>query len=137
MASLAFKDARVEINGTVVSQWVTAVELPVEFEELENTAMGGSGRSRIAGLQDSTISLTFNQDFESAAIDSVVWPLVGTVVDIKVRPTSAAISATNPEYVASYLISQWNPFGNSVGELAQVEIEWPLSDPTGVARNTT
>lgn len=135
MASLAFTDARVEINAVDLSDFVTSVELPVEFEALEDTAMGDTARSRIAGLEDGTISLTFNQDFVSGP-DATIWPLMGTVVTIKVRPTAAAISATNPEYSGDYLINQWSPFANAVGELAQVEVEWPLSDPTGVARAT-
>lgn len=136
MGSLALIDARVEINAVDLSDFVTSVELPVEFEALEDTAMGDSARSRIAGLEDGTLSVTFNQDFASAAVDDTIFPLMGTVVEIKVRPTSAAISTTNPEYVGSYLINQWSPLANSVGELAKVEVEWPLSDPTGVARNT-
>lgn len=136
IASLAFTDCRLEVNAVDLSDFVTSVELPVEFEALEDTAMGDSARSRIAGLEDSTLSVTFNQDFAAGAPDATIWPLMGTVVTIKVRPTSAAISSTNPEYVGSYLINQWNPFGNEVGELATVETEWPLSDPDGVARNT-
>lgn len=136
MGSLAFTDARVEINATDMSQYVTSVELPIEFEALEDTAMGDSGRSRIAGLQDSNISITFNQDFASGAVDETIFPLLGSVVTINVRPTSAAISTTNPEYSGDYLVNQWNPFANSVGELAQAEVEWPLSDPAGVTRAT-
>lgn len=136
MGSLAFIDANVEINAVNLSQFVTSVELPVEFEALEDTAMGDVGRSRIGGLQDSSLSLTFNQDFAAAAVDETMFPLLGTVVEIRVRPTSAVVSATNPEYVGSYFIEQWNPFGNAVGELAQVEVEWPLSDPTGIQRLT-
>lgn len=136
MSTLAFTDARVEVNSVDLSDWVTSVELPIEYEELEDTAMGDSARSRIAGLQDSTVSIAFNQDFAASAVDATLWAARGTVVTVKVRPTSAAIAATNPEYVGSYLISQYNPFGNSVGELATVEVEWPLSDPDGIARNT-
>lgn len=137
IGSLALTDARVEINAVNMSEWVASVELPSEFEALEDTAMGDSARSRIAGLEDSTISVTFHQDFASSAVDETMWPLRGTVVTINVRPTSDAISSTNPEYSGDYLINSWNPFGNSVGELAQVEVEWPLSDPTGIARNTS
>lgn len=137
MASLAFTDCRLEVNAVDLSQYTTSVELPVEFEALEDTAMGDTARSRIAGLEDGTLSITFNQDFGSSAVDDTIWPLMGTVVEIKVRATSGAISATNPEYVASYLINQWTPFGNSVGELAQVEVEWPLSDPAGIVRSTS
>lgn len=133
--SLALTDARVEINSVDVSDHVTSVTLPREFEALEDTAMGDTGRSRIAGLEDSTIQINFNQDFGVGAVDATISAALGTVIVIKVRPTSAAISATNPEYVASYLVASYSPFGNGVGELATVNTSWPLSDPTGVARN--
>lgn len=135
--SLAFIDARVEVNGVVLSEHGTNVTLPVEFEALEDTSFGDIGRSRTAGLQDSTLGLTLNQDFATGAVDATLWAALGSVVVVKVRPTSDAISADNPEYVASYLATQHNPFGNGVGELATEQVSWPLSDPTGVARNTS
>lgn len=137
MATHAFIDARVEINSVDLSDWVTNVTLPVEFQALEDTAMGDTARSRLAGLQDSTIGINFNQDFAASAVDATLWAAKGTVVVIKVRPTSAAIGATNPEYVGSYLVSQYSPFGAGVGELAVSNVSWPLSDPDGIARNTS
>lgn len=137
MATHAFVDARVEVNSVDLSDWVTSVELPIEYDALEDTAMGDSARSRLAGLQDSTIKLEFNQDFAAGGPDATVMAVDGTVVVIKVRPTSASIGSTNPEYVGSYLIAQWSPFTSSVGELATTSASWPLSDPDGIARNTS
>lgn len=135
MSTLAFIDARVEINSVDLSDWVTNVTLPIDFEALEDTAMGDVARSRIVGLGDSTIGINFNQDFAAGGPDATVAAAMKTVVTIKVRPTSASIAATNPEYVGSYLINQNNPFGNGVGELAKMNVSWPLSDPDGIARN--
>jgi hypothetical protein len=135
--SLAFIDARFEFNSVDLSTSCTSVTLPVEFEALEDTAMGDLGRSRIAGLQDSTIAFGLNQSFAASSVDATLWAALGTIVVIKVRPTSASISATNPEYVGSYLVTSYQPFGNSVGELAVVTLSLPLSDPTGIARNTS
>ncbi|HEY9418154.1 MAG TPA: hypothetical protein VIQ30_25625 [Pseudonocardia sp.] len=137
MGTFALTDCRVEVNGVVMSQWVTSVQLPQEFEALEDTAFGDSARSRIAGLEDSTVTINFNDDFAAAAVDATLWAARKTVVVVKVRPTTAAISATNPEYVGSFLVNQINPFGNSVGQLATRSVAWPLSDPDGIARNTT
>lgn len=137
MGSLAFIDARVEINSVDLSDWVAGVTLPVEFEALEDTAMGDTGRSRIAGLEDGSIQINWRQDFAAGGPDATIWAAKKTVVVCKVRPTSASIAATNPEYVGSYLVNQINPFGQSVGELAGSQTSWPLSDPDGVARNTT
>lgn len=137
MGTFALVDARVEVNSVDLSDWVTSVQLPIEFEALEDTAMGDTARSRVAGLEDSTITINFNDDFAASAVDATIWAARKTAVVIKVRPTSASIGATNPEYVGSYLVTQVNPFGNSVGELATRSVSWPLSDPDGVARNTS
>lgn len=136
MGTFALLDARIEINSVNMSADITSVTLPIEFEALEDTAFGDTARSRIAGLEDSTLGINWNQDFDAAAVDATVFALLGTVVEIKVRKTSDAIGTSNPEYVGSYLINQWSPFGNSVGEKASVSTSWPLSDPTGIARNT-
>lgn len=136
MATFAGTDVRVEVNAVVLSGWVESVTLPMQFGELEDTAMGDTARSRIAGLEDGSITINFNDDFAASAVDATIWAAKKTAVVCKVRPTSAAISATNPEYVGSYLVSQVNPFGVSVGELAKRSVTWPLSDPDGVARNT-
>lgn len=135
MGTLAFIDARVEINSVDVSDWVTGVTLPIQFDALENTAMGDAARSRQKGLQDSTIQIQFNQDFAAGGPDATIAAAQGTTVTIKVRPTSASIAATNPEYVGDYLVSENNPFGNSIGDLATTSVSWPLSDPDGISRN--
>lgn len=135
MATHAFIDARVEVNSVDLSDWCTSVTLPIEYDALEDTAFGDTARSRLAGLQDSTLQLNFNQDFAASAVDATIAAARGTVVVVKVRPTSAAIGATNPEYVGSYLVSSYSPFGAGVGELAVTNMSWPLSDPDGIARN--
>jgi hypothetical protein len=139
MGTLALLDCRVEINAVVMSSFTTGVTLPMEYEALEDTAFGDIARSRIAGLQDSTIQVDFNQDFAASATDITIYTAYATKapVVIKVRPTSGSITTTNPEYVGSYLPNQHNPFGNSVGELAKSSVSWPLSDSDGIARNTT
>lgn len=139
MASLALLDCRLEINAVVMSAYGRSVTLPIEYEALEDTAFGDTARSRVAGLQDSTIAMEFNQDFAASATDVTLYTAFATraPVVVKVRPTTAAISTTNVEYVGSYLPNQHNPFGNGVGDLATVSVSWPLSDSDGLARNTT
>jgi hypothetical protein len=136
MTTFAALDLRVEINSVVMSAHIKSVTMPSQFDELDDTAYGDVGRSRITGLEDGSLQITWNEDFDSSAVDATIWAARKTAVPCKVRPTSAAISATNPEYVGSYLVSQVNPFGNAVGDLASRTTQWPLSDPTGIARNT-
>lgn len=125
MASYAFIDCRLEVNSVVMSSFCRGVTLNINADELDDTAMGDTYRSRIGGLKDWSLAPEFNQDFAASAVDVTLFPLLGTVVTAKVRPTSSAIGATNPEYSGSVLISQHNPFGNSVGDLATMSVQWP------------
>lgn len=125
MASFAFTDARVEVNSVNLSTYVTSVTLTVSADELEDTAMGDTYRSKLGGLKDWSVSIEFNSDFAASAVDATLWPLLGTTTTVKIRPTSSAIGTTNPEYSGPVLVSQVNPVGNSVGDKASVSVQWP------------
>jgi predicted secreted protein len=126
MTAFALTDAYIVVNAVDMSEWTRSVTLPFEAEELETTTMGQGGwRSRIAGLKDGSMDLELINDYDAAAVDSLLWPLFGTVVTVAIRPTSAAISATNPEYSGTALVNQINPLDGSVGDLAVRSISWP------------
>lgn len=127
MASFPFIDCRVELNSVVLTTFVRSATLNTEAEDLEDTAMGDTYRSRIGGLKDWSVDLELNQDFAASAPDVTIFSLLGTVVTFKIRPTTAAISATNPEYSGSVLISEYNPLDGSVGDLATTSASWPGS----------
>lgn len=136
MATHAFIDGRIEVNSVVLSAFNRGFTLPIEYDELDDTAMGDTARSRLAGLEDGSLSADWNQDFAAGGPDATIAAARGTVVVCKLRPTSAAISTTNPEYVGSYLISKYQPFAAGVGDLATISTQWPLADSNGIARNT-
>lgn len=125
MASIAFIDADVRVNAVDLSDFVTAVTLNISADELDDTAMGDTYRSRIGGLKDWSVTVEFNQDFAASAPDVSLFSLLGTSVAFLVKATSAANSATNPQYSGNVLVSQINPFANSVGDLAKMSVTWP------------
>lgn len=134
MASFAFVDCRLTVNSVNLSTFLTSATLSVEVEELEDTAMGDLWRSRLGGLKDYTLDLEFNSDFAASAVDVTLWGIFGTVVPFTIRATTSAISATNPEYAGSLLISQLVPFDGSVGDLAKTSVTWPGA--AALVRNT-
>lgn len=138
MGSLVLKDARVEVNAVVVSSYGNNIGLDLNTEEQDDTAFGDTARARLAGLQDPSLSAGFNQDFAAAALDATLFAAwsAGAVVTCKVRPTSGAISTSNPEYVGGFLPSKYSPFGNGVGDAAKASIQWPYGSGTAIARNT-
>lgn len=124
MATFSFVDASVVINSVDLSDHVRQVTLNVQADQLDDTAMGDTFRSRIGGLKDWSVTVEFNNDFAASEVDATLWPLLGTTTTITVKPTSAAVGATNPSYSGSVLVSQVQPLGNSVGDLATTSVTW-------------
>lgn len=125
MATFAFTDGYVSIGGNVLSSYCKAATLEVSADELEDTAFGDTFRSRIPGLKDWSLKLEFNQDVANGLLDAIVWPLLGTVAALELRPTSSAVGTSNPKWTGNLLVSQWNPLDGSVGDLATVSVTWP------------
>lgn len=125
MASFAFINAKVLINAVDLSDCVRSVTINTEAEDLEDTAMGDTFRSRIGGLKDWSVDIEFNQDYAAAKIDATLWPLLGTVTAVSVNPFNAVNSATNPQYSGNVLVSEYNPLDGSVGDLGTTSVSWP------------
>ena len=123
-------DAYININGTVLSDHGNKVSINVSVEELDATTYGQTAKVRRGGLQDGTLDITFINDFVAANLDSIMWPLLGTVVTFEIRPTSGARSTANPAYTGSVLIKEWKPIAGDVGKLAEVAVSFPTSGAT-------
>lgn len=126
MAKFAATDFDITIGGTDFSDSLAALTLDVSREQLEITAFGDSARRYVGGLQDSSVTLSFHQDFASGSVDSTIWGNLGGTVAIVVKPTSGAVSATNPSYSFNALVVQSTPFSSNVGDLATMDVTWPV-----------
>ena len=137
MARFVATDYNITINSVDFSDSIAAVTMDITSEEQDVTAFGGSGyRSRIGGLKDASISLDFHQDFGAAAIDATLFPLLGANATVVVKPTSGAVSATNPSYTGEFLVSQYTPYASTVGDLATLSVSWNLAGTAGIVRGT-
>jgi len=129
MARIVLTDAYVSINSTDLSDHIASVEIAQSFDSVETTAFGDSGRTRTGGLEDSSITLSFHQDFAAASVDATIAPLVGGTTTFEVRAvgTATAVSATNPKWTGTVLVTEWNPLSGAAGELSTADVTWPVS----------
>ena len=127
MAKFYAQDYKVTIGTAVVSSSIASVTLDITADEVETTSFGSSYRTRIGGLRDASVSFDFHQDFGAGAVDALLFPLMGTLVDVKIAPTSGTVTATNPEYRFQALCTAYQPFAGSVGDLSTLSITWPVS----------
>jgi len=127
VAKFVATDYEITIDGTDFSTSLAAVTLDVSVDEQETTAFGNSFRTRIGGLKDASVTLDFHQDFASSGVDETLFAALGTDVAVVIKPTSEAISATNPSYSFNALVTQTQPFASSVGDLATLSVTWPVN----------
>jgi hypothetical protein len=112
--------------GTIVdiTDQVSAATLTVTAEALEDTAFGQTSRTMTAGLFSNSLTLTVYASYAASESYAVLAPLLGTKCTVKVNPTSAADSATNPGFILTDTYFSSLPVVNSsLGELSVYEIE--------------
>lgn len=127
MAKFVATDYNITINGASFSSSLAAATLDITVEEQDTTAFGATARTRIGGLQDASLSLDFHQDFGASSVDATLFPLLGSNATVVIKPTSGTVSATNPAYTAVCLVTQYQPFASSVGDLATLSVSWPVT----------
>lgn len=125
MAQIVLTDASITINSVDLSSRANQVTINYEKEAVETTAFGSSGRTYSAGLQNITVDIELQQDFAASNVEATVFPLVGTSTTIVVKPTSSAVSSTNPSYtIASTYLAAHTPVNGAVGELATTSLSF-------------
>jgi hypothetical protein len=127
MAKFYAQDYKVTVGTVNLSTSIASVTLDVTADEIETTSFGSTYRTRIGGLKDASVSLDFHQDFGAGSVDALLFPLMGSTVAVKIAPTSGTVTATNPEYRFTALVTQYQPFAGAVGDLATLSVTWPVS----------
>lgn len=135
MAKFITKDYSVKLNDIDFSSSIAAVTLEETVETQETTSFGDHSRTRISGLRDATLSIDFHQDFGASSIDSTFHSLLGESIPFEIKPTSDAVSETNPAYSGNLIVTTYSPFANAIGELATLSVTWEVTGP--ITRTTT
>lgn len=117
MATLHFRNAFFELNGTQLNDHVSEVTLNYASEMLDETAMGDDTRIRKGGLYDWSVDVTFHQDYASGEVDATLFSLVGTTSCIEVRPQNICSTTVNPRYTGIVILENYQPMGGAVGTL--------------------
>lgn len=118
MGTLTFTDGYISVDSNDISGDSNQINMTYEAEALDDTVFGDDTRSNKGGLKNWSFEVQGFSDFDDSAADDILFPLVGTVVAIEVRPTSDSVGSNNPKYTGNGLIQSYSPIQNSVGELA-------------------
>ena len=115
------------INSVDLQDQCTSATINYVYEQLETTAFGDTARkfggAAVTSLQNNSIEVELFQSYASSETEQTIFSLVGVVTTLVLKPTSAAVSATNPSYTltGAYLESH-TPINASLGELSTITL---------------
>jgi hypothetical protein len=89
--------------------------------------MNDNIQNMIGGIERPTLNLELYNDFASASVNALFEDALGTKLNIKLIPVSGTVTATNPSYTMSCLISSWTPVNGAVDAVASVSVSLPVT----------
>jgi hypothetical protein len=136
MSKIVLTNAYVLLNGVYdISDYVASISLSTSHDLIETTQMNDVYKTVIAGLGQNQVSFEFHQNYADNGLEEIINGTslansqVGTAIPIEVRPINTTVSASNPKYTFNAVVSEWQPINGAVGELATVNVTWPISGP--------
>lgn len=123
MAIFLQNNVGVKINSIDLSDHITSVSLNQAFEELTVTALGDTAMKYAKGLETSTLTIDFLNDFAASSVAATLQAAYGTTVTAVLIPVKGtAVSATNPLYTVSIIVNNLTPINGAVGDISTQSI---------------
>jgi hypothetical protein len=117
-------DASVTLNAVDLSLWGNKLTFGVAANEVNADAFGSNGwGTSLAGIKKWTVSIDFEQDFTATSgLNAILWPLLATNFPIVIKPTSAAVSTSNPKWSGTVSMLTYSPLDASIGALSTTTV---------------
>jgi hypothetical protein len=117
----------VTINSVDLQDQCTSAVVNYVYDQLETTTFGDTARkfgaSAVTSLQNNTIEVTLFQSYAASETEATIFGLTGIVTTLVLKPSSAAVSATNPSYtLTGAYLSAHTPINASLGELSELTL---------------
>lgn len=135
MAAMVLTAAYCTINANDIKSYAKTVQLTIDVPDEDVTTFNSAGwKEVVGGIKTGSLAIKLNDDVTASAIDSIIWPLLGTVVAFEIRATQAARGTSNPAYTGNVLINATR-LGGDVGTVAEKDFTFPTSG--AIARATS
>lgn len=113
----------VKVNAIDLSDQCTAATFTQRYDQLEATAFGDTSRKYTSGLGNHEVTLSLYMSYDTSETYATLSTLVGTTTTVRVQPTSAVDSATNPGFILTGAFLAELPVINAtMGELSTIDV---------------
>jgi hypothetical protein len=142
MAIYLDNNVGLKIATVDLSDYITSITLTQTFDEVETTTMGQTSHVFSKGLESSTLSVDFMNDWAASKVCATLQAAYGTSVTALIVPVKGAvtttISATNPLYTVSILINNLTPVGSGgPGDYATSSLSFTCTSTVAYATTGT
>jgi hypothetical protein len=127
MAIFMGNKVAVIVGTSTISSFVSTVSLNREVEAVTITAMNDNVQNMIGGIEVSSLSMEIFNDFAAASVNSLFEDAIGSKLAIKLIPVTGTVTATNPSYSMSCLITQWTPIAGTTDSAALASVTFPVT----------
>jgi hypothetical protein len=137
MAKFVLKNPIITLNAVDLSDHCSSCTIETQFDDVDLTAFGAIYKQIAQGLGDATMTFAMFQDFAAGSVDATLWPLSqsGSSFPVTVKPTNAAVGATNPRYDMTGVLLTYNPIDGGVGDASTTDVTIRNAAQTGLTRN--
>lgn len=140
MSKFLMQDCYIEIDGFDMSDHFVNVATPQTRERVDVSGFNPTGAKEfLAGDREDSITGTALQDFATGEVHDILSDLFQnqTTFRVRVRPTSAAVSATNPEFGGMAQLLTYTGLQGDKGSRAEIPVEIIPADVNGFSWTNT
>ena len=113
----------VTVNAVALTGFCTAATLERVNTAQDTTVFGNAARVYSATIEDNTLTLSLFMTYGASEVYATLKGLVGTQTTVIVKPTSAVVGATNPNFTLTGTYLETLPVINAtLGEISSIDI---------------
>jgi hypothetical protein len=129
MAKFVGRNIRVKVGTQELTTNIASVEVTETVDEIETTAFGQAARSRIAGLKDASVTISFHQDYDANSVSATLGSVFGGTANVVILAgtslTQGTATSTAPLFTIPVLCASQTPISGQVGDLTTFDVTWP------------
>ena len=139
MPKFILTDGYVEIATVDLSDHAHSLDTPQEKERVDVSGFNSAGTSEfLPGAKTESCEIGFRSNFAASKVHATLQPLIGssTGFTLEIRPTNSARSTTNPAYLMTALLFNYNMLDGKVGDASSMSAEFVNAAQAGVTYPT-
>lgn len=128
-------DIYVEIDGHDMSNWFFNVDTPSTKEKIDVSGFNPAGaKSWLPGAKEDSVTLQGLQDFSASGLHDLLSDIYqnNSTVGIKIRPTSAVVSATNPQLSGNVKLYEYDGLSAAFSNRLEITVTFNPADAAGL-----